>query len=301
MFTGLTRKERWVLVVLVVVIGAGLGANQLREARHRRVFELVEGKKPRELTHIPPPPQDPPARSVPGEGDKININTASASKLQRLKGIGEKKAEAIVEERTAGGPFRSIEDLERVKGIGSVTVEKLRPFITVDGGNQAGAPGSGSASAGQSGSGVEGADSPSSSTTNASPSGSIPPLVKAPLGPGSGRLAPPKPSNWNVQSPIANGGAGASPGRYGSSPVAPTPPPAPPPSMAPNTTGGRININTAGFEELKRLHGIGDVLARRVLAYRTAYGPFRRVEDLMKVKGIGVKTLEKNRELIRVN
>lgn len=61
---------------------------------------------------------------------------------------------------------------------------------------------------------------------------------------------------------------------------------------------GRINPNTATLEELKTLPGIGEVLAQRILDYRTQNGPFQNPEDLMKVTGIGEKTYAALRDLI---
>ncbi len=61
-----------------------------------------------------------------------------------------------------------------------------------------------------------------------------------------------------------------------------------------------ININTASAEELETLPRIGPKIAQRIIRYRTRHGPFRRKEDLMKVKGIGKKTLEKLQDLITV-
>ena len=49
--------------------------------------------------------------------DRVDVNTAPAAELETLPGIGEKKALAIVEYREANGPFRAVEELERVKGI----------------------------------------------------------------------------------------------------------------------------------------------------------------------------------------
>ena len=63
---------------------------------------------------------------------------------------------------------------------------------------------------------------------------------------------------------------------------------------------GLIDLNTAGAEELKTLSGIGDVLAGRIVAYREENGPFRRVEELTKVNGIGMKILEDNIERLTV-
>lgn len=60
-------------------------------------------------------------------GDKLNINTASSSEIQRaLTGIGAKKAEAIVQYREKHGNFTSAEQLLEVQGIGKATLEKNR-------------------------------------------------------------------------------------------------------------------------------------------------------------------------------
>lgn len=62
----------------------------------------------------------------------VNINTATPAELQTLKGIGAKKAADIVAYREQNGPFKTVEDLTKVKGIGAKTLEKLKPEITVD-------------------------------------------------------------------------------------------------------------------------------------------------------------------------
>jgi len=63
---------------------------------------------------------------------KVNINTATANELTALNGIGTAKAEAIVAYRTQHGKFQTIDDLAKVKGIGSKIIEKIKPEVTVD-------------------------------------------------------------------------------------------------------------------------------------------------------------------------
>ncbi len=61
-----------------------------------------------------------------------------------------------------------------------------------------------------------------------------------------------------------------------------------------------IDINTATYEDLQTLNGIGPVLAQRIIDYRTEHGPFTTVDELVNVKGIGEATLNKFREQITV-
>ncbi len=64
----------------------------------------------------------------------VNINTATAEQLaDAMKGVGPSKAQAIVDYRKAHGPFKSVDELVQVKGIGLKTVEKNREQLTVTG------------------------------------------------------------------------------------------------------------------------------------------------------------------------
>lgn len=63
---------------------------------------------------------------------QVNINKADASTLSaELNGVGDKKAQAIIDYRTQHGPFKSISELEKVKGISSKTIEKNRHNLSL--------------------------------------------------------------------------------------------------------------------------------------------------------------------------
>ena len=73
---------------------------------------------------------------VPREGErqtpqKIDINRAEAWLLEALPGIGEVLAQRIVDYRSQNGPFRTIEDIAKVKNIGPATFDKIKDYITV--------------------------------------------------------------------------------------------------------------------------------------------------------------------------
>jgi len=65
--------------------------------------------------------------------DPVDVNTATAEQLaEALNGVGESKAEAIVEYREANGPFTHIDELINVRGIGMATVDKNRDMIRLE-------------------------------------------------------------------------------------------------------------------------------------------------------------------------
>ena len=67
----------------------------------------------------------------------VNLNTATASELEGVKGLGPAKAKAIIDYRSANGPFKSVDDLKGVKGFGEKSIAKLRGELTVDGASAA--------------------------------------------------------------------------------------------------------------------------------------------------------------------
>ena len=73
----------------------------------------------------------PQAAAKPSTNTTVNLNTASAIDFEALPGIGAKIAARIVEYRQKNGPFKKIEDLMNVRGVGEKNFLKLKPQITV--------------------------------------------------------------------------------------------------------------------------------------------------------------------------
>jgi competence protein ComEA len=91
---------------------------------------LVPG--PRDVIAPPGATGLPAPSGVPGApGSLINVNTADATALEALPGVGEVTAAAIVQHRTEHGPFATVDQLEDVSGIGPATLEEIRPHVTV--------------------------------------------------------------------------------------------------------------------------------------------------------------------------
>jgi len=63
----------------------------------------------------------------------VDLNTANRAELESVKGIGPKKAQAIVDYRTQNGPFKSVDELAKVKGFGKASVSRVRNELTVSG------------------------------------------------------------------------------------------------------------------------------------------------------------------------
>lgn len=107
----LTDRDIGVFAVLAIILLILLGARWARLSGFGSQEIEIERLTPIEYSY------------------RININTATWVEFAQLKDIGETLAQRIVSDRDTNGPFRSIEDLDRVKGIGPRTVEKLRPFL----------------------------------------------------------------------------------------------------------------------------------------------------------------------------
>lgn len=97
------------------------------------VAEPVPAARPLLATPAEPPGD---ARAVepptPVKPARVNINTAPAAELELLPGIGPGLAQRIIEHRQRSGRFRTVAELDKVKGIGPRTIERLRPLVSVE-------------------------------------------------------------------------------------------------------------------------------------------------------------------------
>jgi len=149
-FFGFTANEIKVILFLSVTFLAGLGVRWYRSATNDRsqpinVADYAEldsifrarsksDLAPEHLTDQsrPDSPTSRPKGKPPTPRPKsIDLNQAGKDQLMLLPGIGASYAERIILYRTDNGPFRSIDELDRVKGIGKKTIERLRPFVTL--------------------------------------------------------------------------------------------------------------------------------------------------------------------------
>lgn len=92
------------------------------------IAQAAPKAEPAPATGVTPSAAKPSASQL----ETVNINTASAEELQKsLKGIGEAKAQAIVDYRVSNGPFVTVDQLLEVKGIGKGTLDKNRDRISL--------------------------------------------------------------------------------------------------------------------------------------------------------------------------
>lgn len=123
---GIVAKHYWravTFLVAVILIGAGFWSL-------RRFNPALFLGKP-DFIAVPNEDQ-PPQQSVKNKPALLNINTAIAEELQTLSGIGPQMAERIIQYRKKHGNFASVDALTEVKGLGEKTLEKLKPFISVE-------------------------------------------------------------------------------------------------------------------------------------------------------------------------
>ena len=99
---------------------AGAAAGATTESAKDTAKDTAKGAAPKAATKAMAPAQ------------KANINTAKAKDLAKVPGVGAKTASAIVSYREKHGPFKSLEELKQIKGIGEKKYDKLKDKLTVE-------------------------------------------------------------------------------------------------------------------------------------------------------------------------
>jgi competence protein ComEA len=107
----LRRTDQWLLGILLISLLVLLVAFRLKLSGWSRSEIEIVSQQPREYFYT------------------LDVNKASWVEWAQLDGIGEKLARRIVKDREDRGPFKSIEDLRRIRGLGPKLIEKLRPFL----------------------------------------------------------------------------------------------------------------------------------------------------------------------------
>lgn len=120
------RNEQIAILALtgLLIVGSLISALDYFFPSHIDDFEVRKGA-------IPVPEILPRSEAAPEQHALIDLNTATAQQLTRLPQIGPKTAERILAYRQTHGPFKHVDDLTAVKGIGPRTMEKLRPLVTL--------------------------------------------------------------------------------------------------------------------------------------------------------------------------
>lgn len=125
-----------VFLVLVILIGGGLIIWQKYDQNNQKGNKQTEKlQKQNDLLRQELSNQ---SQQVAGatvenqtQGEKININTADLTELDKISGIGPAIAQRIIDYRNTNGDYQTIEDIKNIKGIGDVTFEKMKDLITV--------------------------------------------------------------------------------------------------------------------------------------------------------------------------
>ena len=120
------RNEQLALIALSCALFAGGMVNIVSFYLPRKTpdFQILKA-----AVEVPAMPAE--IRDTPEAPTQIDLNHATQKELQVLPRIGPKAAQRIVDFRTRNGPFKSIEDLISVQGIGPKTLDQLRPLIAI--------------------------------------------------------------------------------------------------------------------------------------------------------------------------
>jgi competence ComEA-like helix-hairpin-helix protein len=204
-------------------------------------------------------------------GERVDLDLADAVEIERLPRIGPQLARRIVDERTSGGPFGSLEGLGRVHGLGPAILEGLE--------RQAMFSGVLAAFPAARGGDLIAPQDPQAAPGQARPrprlQGRAAPRGLQGMGPAIATMPPPPPperlGGFTIAGPRGRRARSTRP----SAAVALVCPASP------------ISLNEASAADLTCLPGIGPALATRIVTWRTSHGRFAEAKDLERVPGIG--------------
>lgn len=141
---GLTKSEAGILVFLVFGLLIGGATKVFRLDRSAERFDFtrsdslfaVASAKVDSIVALDEDTtlsgQSGPSKPKIAEGIVIDLNVAGVNDLTSIPGVGRVTAERIFEYRRSNGKFRSVEELSKVKGIGTKKLEKIRPFVKAE-------------------------------------------------------------------------------------------------------------------------------------------------------------------------
>jgi competence protein ComEA len=123
--------KRWETYLITTALAAGLtgasfawGQQQMPKSG---VSPSTPAMAPAAMTAATPGAPDPATVT----GALVNINSADEAALMSVKGVGKAKAKAIIEYRQKNGPFKSVDDLTKIKGIKSKSLQKFKNQLTI--------------------------------------------------------------------------------------------------------------------------------------------------------------------------
>lgn len=256
---------------------------------------------------------------------KVNVNTADLSTLETLPGVGATTAQRIIDSR----PYKSLSDLEKVKGLSKSKVEAMQDQITL------GSTSSKSKTSKATNSTEHAASKSSSTATGGRVNVNTADLATLETLPGVGptvaqRIIDGRPYS-NITDLEAVKGLGKTKAdaledqvtfgststksksskstskqtTTGNGRAEPADNSTPLPATGRSSTGQSnsgetVNINTASAEQLDTLYGIGPTKAQAIIDYRNEHGRFQSIEDIMKVNGIKEGEFDKIKDNITV-